>query len=657
MQELSPSQQFIYISRYSRWIEPLGRREIKWSETTKRYFDLFKEKMPEGAVPKKIWALAESLVNEMGVMPSMRAVWGAGEALKKNNIIGYNCCYLPFQDLRAVVELFYILMCGTGVGFSVEDRYISQMPTVPLQNGNGVGVHVVGDSREGWADSLDALFRALWEGKDIQFDYSKIRPRGARLYTMGGRASGPEPLKTLHQFAKGVILRAQGRKLNSEEWLDIGNVIGDVVVVGGVRRSSEITFSDLDDDLIRNAKTGVFPQHRHNSNNSALYNSKPDSITFMREWASLAASGRGERGFFNLTAIKNHIPARRKWTDEFRANPCGEILLRPFEFCNLTEVVVRAKDDFDDLITKVKVAVWLGAMQSTLTDFPYIRPLFKKNCEEERLLGVSLTGQMDNPALMSEEKLEILKKYAIKEAKKASAALGIPMSAAITTGKPSGTVSQLVDAASGAHPRFAPYYLRRYRLAGTDPLFLMMRDQGMVFTPENGQGPESVEERRLELKTRYGRSEEEAKLLVPDWDEKTVNTWVCAFPIKAPKNGLTNKDVGAIDQLEWYLKMRKKWCEHNQSVTVYVKDAEWMKVGAWVYDHFDELVGVSFLPADEGKSAYKQMPYEEITKEQYEVALGKLPAIDYSQLSKYELSDGTQGASELACTSGNCEIA
>lgn len=651
--QLNPAQQFIYVSRYSRWIEPLGRREIEWPETTKRYFDFFKKKL-DGKVPKKIWALTEELVNNMDVAPSMRAVWGAGPALEKNNIIGYNCCYLPFQDLRCPVELFYILMCGTGVGFSVEKRYINQIPAVPQQTGQGAGVHIVADSREGWADSLDALFRALWEGKDIQFDYSQIRPRGARLKTMGGRASGPEPLKKLHDFVRSLVIRAQGRQLNSEEWLDIGNVIGDVVVVGGVRRSSEINFSDLDDDLIRHAKDGAFPPHRYNSNNSAVYYSKPDSITFMREWAALAASGRGERGFFNLAAVKNNLPPRRRYTEEFRTNPCGEIILRPFQFCNLTEVVVRATDDFDDLIAKVKAAVWLGAMQSTMTDFPYIRPLFKKNCEEERLLGVSLTGQMDNPGLLTEEKIEILYKYAIKETKKACTALGINLSAAITCGKPSGTLSQLVNAASGMGARHARWYIRRYRLSGTDPLFAMLRDQGLKFKPENGQGPESVEEKRDTLVYKYGRTKAEAKLLVPDWKETDVETWVCAFPMAAPKGAIVASELTAIQQLEWYQKMRKYWAEHNQSVTIYVRDEEWMRVGAWVYDHFDELVGVAFLPFDNHK--YEQAPFEEITKEQYEQMVDDFPQIDYSQLSKYELDDATQGASTAGCLSGACEM-
>lgn len=649
---LDPVQQFIHVSKYSRWIESEQRREVDWTETTERYFSFFQKRFGE-KIPKKIWALSNKHVNSMGAMPSMRAVWGAGPALEKNNIIGYNCCYLPFKDLQCPVELFYILMCGTGVGFSVERRYISQMPEVPFQTGDGMGVHVVEDSREGWADSLKILFDALWSGKDVEFDYSKIRPRGARLITMGGRASGPDPLRRLHEFVRETVLEYQGLQLSSIAWLDIGNMIGDVVVVGGVRRSSEITFSDLNDNLIRDAKTGSFPPIRYNSNNAAVYYVKPDAITFMREWAALAESGRGERGMFNLAAIKKGLPARRKFTDEFRCNPCGEILLRPFQFCNLTEIVVRGNDDFDDLVEKARVAVWLGAMQATLTDFPYIRPEFKKNCEEEALLGVSLTGQMDNPKLMTEEKLEILKKFVVKEAKKAAAALGINFAAAITTGKPSGTVSQLVNCASGCHPRFAKVYLRRYRLAATDPLFRMMRDQGVKFTPENDQGPEAVVKRRKDLVAK-GRTAEEANMLVPDWDEDQVQTWVCAFPVKAPKNAITVADVTAIEQLEWYLKVKKYWCEHNQSVTIYVKPSEWLSVGSWVYDHFDEVAGVSFLPVDGGK--YEQAPYEEITEAQYEEMVKKFPKIDYSQLSRYELEDSTTGAQQLACVGGACEI-
>jgi ribonucleoside-triphosphate reductase len=650
---MDEAQKFVYVSRYARWQDDKKRREVEWTETTKRYFDFFKKQL-DGKVPKKIWGLTEHYVNTMGVMPSMRALWAAGPQLEKNHITGYNCCYLPTQDLLAPVELFYILMCGTGVGTSVEERYISKIPAIPKQTSAGAGIFVVPDSREGWADSLKALINALWEGRDLEFDYTKIRPRGARLVTMGGRASGPGPLKKLHEFVRATVLSAQGRQLTSLEWLDIINMIGDVVVVGGVRRSSEITFSDLADDLIRNAKTGAFPPYRFNSNNSVAYYQKPDAVTFMSEWTALAASGSGERGIFNLAAVKKNLPERRKFTDEFRTNPCGEIILRPFQFCNLSEVVVRAADDFDSLIGKVKAAVWLGAMQATLTNFPYLRPDFKKNCDEEVLLGVSLTGQMDNPKLMSEEKLEILKKYAIKEAKKATTALGINMSVAITTGKPSGTVSQLVDAASGCHPRYADYYWRRYRISGTDPVFRLLRDQGLKFTPENGQGPEAVEAERKALVEKFGRTKAEAKILIPDWDESQVNTWVCAFPVKAPRGAITRTKVTAIEQLEWYLKVRRSWAEHNQSVTIYVKEDEWLKVGAWVYDHFDDIVGVSFLPFDGGN--YKQAPYEEITKEQYEKALAAFPKLDYGQLSKYEAEDFTQGAQTLACVGGACEI-
>lgn len=621
---MNDAQQFIFISRYARWIEEEGRRENSWQETTGRYFGFFKNKLGD-KVPNKIWNLTEKYVNEMGVMPSMRSIWGAGKALEGNHIIGYNCCYLPFVDLRAPVELFYILMCGTGVGFSVEKQYIDQIPAVPQQTAMGYGVHVVEDSREGWATSLDAQLKAYWQGQDIQFDYSKIRPRGARLKTMGGRASGPEPLIRLHDFVRDMVFKAQGRKLTSLEWLDIGNVIGDVVVVGGVRRSSEINFSDLDDELIRHAKEGVnFPPYRYNSNNSAVYHWKPDAITFMKEWAALAASGRGERGFFNLKAIESHFPARRKWNSNIRTNPCGEILLRPFQFCNLTEVVVRDTDDFDALVNKVKAAVWLGAMQSTLTDFKFIRAQFKINCEEERLLGVSLTGQMDNPALMSAEKLEILKKYAIKETKKACAALGINMSASITCGKPSGTVSQLLNCASGCHPRYSKYYIRRYRIAATDPLFKMMKDQGVEFTPENGQTPENA------------------------------YTWVCSFPVKSPDNCITREDVDAIGQLEWYLKVQDSWCEHNQSITIYVKDEEWLRVGAWVYDNFDKISAVSFLPWDNGQ--YSQPPFQEISKQEYEKLVKKFPKIDYTKLSQYEMEDNTEGSKTLACQGGYCEI-
>jgi ribonucleoside-triphosphate reductase (thioredoxin) len=588
----------------------------------------------------------------MKVMPSMRALWAAGPALKNNNIIGYNCSYLAFKDLFSPVELFYILMCGTGVGFSVEKQFISQMPSVKNWAGEGIGVHVVEDSREGWADSLKVGLKAWFDGKDVEFDYSKVRPRGARLKTMGGRASGPDPLKKLHNFVRDVIIKAQGRQLTSVEWLDVGNMIAEVVVVGGVRRSSEISFSDLNDDGMRHAKDFPIPPHRYMSNNTAVYNGRPDMVTFMQEWVALAASGSGERGIFNTKALASSSN-RRDLEDTARSNPCGEIFLKDSEFCNLSEVIVRSNDTFDTLSEKVKSAVWLGAMQACLTDFPFIRADFKENCENERLLGVSLTGQMDNPRLMTADRLADLKDVAIKECRKACKALGINMSAAITTGKPSGTVSQLTNSASGAHPRYAKYYIRRYRISGTDPLFRMMKDQGFKFTPENGQGPESVQLRRKELLAK-GRTALETKILVPEWDESQVLTWVVAFPEAAPKNAITRDQVSAIDQLEWYLKVKQNWCEHNQSITVYVRDNEWIKVGAWVYDHFDEIGGISFLPYDGGN--YEQAPYEEISKEKYEELIKSTPKVDYSKLAQYELDDFTTGAQALSCSAGGCEL-
>jgi ribonucleoside-diphosphate reductase alpha chain len=545
-------------------------------------------------------------------------------------------------------------MCGTGVGFSVEKEFIDQMPVVKPYTGVHVGTHVVGDEREGWANALKLGLETWFDGKDVDFDVSKVRPKGARLKTMGGRASGPEPLVRLLVFCRDIITKAQGRKLESIEWLDIGNYIGEVVVVGGVRRSSQINFSDLEDEKMRHAKDWPFPLHRSMSNNSVCYKERPNMTAFMKEWASLAASGSGERGIFNLKAANDSSPRREK-SQYFRGNPCNEIVLRADqgEFCNLSEIVIRSTDKFDDLLDKVKAATWIGAMQSCLTDFPYIRPSFKEICDKERLLGVSLTGQMDNPKLMTPEKLEILRDYALKECKKAAKLLDIPMSVAVTTGKPSGTVSQLTNCASGAHPRYAPHYIRRYRISSTDPLFFMMKDQGFNFSPENGQRKTDVDLKRQALLDQ-GVSGEEALIRVPEWNESQVMTWVVEFPEASPKNAITRDKMTAIDQLEWYLKLKKHWCEHNISITVYVREDEWLKVGSFVYEHFDEIVGVSFLPYDSG--SYEQAPYEEITKDRYEELVKKQPKIDYSLLVNYENDDNTSGAKALACSGDSCEL-
>jgi ribonucleoside-diphosphate reductase alpha chain len=626
--KMNEAQRYIQMSRYSRWRYDFSppRREF-WPETVERYVTFMKKHF-ETRVPKHVWPKVESHILNMKTMPSMRALWAAGDCLEDNNITGYNCCYIPFVDLRAVVELFYILMCGTGVGFSVEGQYISQMPTVKRQTGNGRGTHIVGDSREGWADALWAGLEAWFNGDDIDFDYSAVRGRGKRLKRMGGRASGPGPLIEMLKSVRQVALAAQGRRLTDLEWQDMGNLIADVVVVGGIRRASEIAFSDLFSVAIRDAKTGNFPVYRRNSNNSATYFNKPTMVEFMTEWAALAKSGTGERGIFNVSAIEHRLPKRREFISDLRCNPCGEILLRPFQFCNLSEVVIRAEDEFDDLVQKVEVAVWLGAMQSCLTKFPYIRDEFRKNCEEERLLGVSLSGQMDNPKLLTADRLSDLKKYAQKVAKRACDALGINFSAAVTTGKPSGTLSQLVNCASGMHGRHSAFQIRRYRNAATDPLYQMMRDQGVRWFPEVGQ--EGV-------------------------PPEKVTTWVCEFPVAAPKGAVTRDQITAIEQLEWYLKMQKSWCEHNQSCTIYVRDDEWLKVGAWVYDHWYDVVGVAFLPYDGG--VYRLAPNEEITEEEYKRRVKEFPVIDYTQLQKYEVDDTTQGAQTLACNGDKCEIA
>lgn len=623
------SQKFIYVSRYARWRDDLGRRET-WEETVSRYVSYMKNHIKlrfDDKVPAKVWSKIDESILKMNVLPSMRAMWAAGETLDRNNLAGYNCTYRAFDSIYAPVDVFMVLMCGCGAGFSVEDQYISKMPVVKQYSAQGRGIFVIEDSREGWAASLAFGLETWFEGEDVDFDYSKIRGRGARLKTMGGRASGPEPLMKLHQFCRDTIQKAAGRKLTDIEWLDIGNMIADCVVVGGVRRSAEISFSDRASKAMRHAKDVPCPPHRCNSNNTSVYNGRPSMVDFMEEWAALAKSGTGERAIYNLAAALKHIPKRRKHDVNLRTNPCAEILLRNQGVCNLSEVVIRAEDEFDDLVQKVEVAVWIGAIQATLTNFPSVSEGFKKNAEEERLLGVSLTGQFDNPGLLTAERLSDLRKYAVKVAKRASEALGINMPVAVTCVKPSGTVSQLVNSSSGAHPRYAPFYLRRYRIAATDPLYRMMKDQGFKFYPENGQ---------------------------EKWPEKRVTTWVCEFPVEAPKGAVTRNDLTAIQQLEWYLKIQNNWSEHNVSITVYVKDEEWLEVGAWVYAHFEELIAVSFLPHSD--AAYRLAPYEEITKSQYEKLVKEMPLVDYSQLSRYELEDQGEGSREFACVSGACEL-
>ena len=615
--------EFIYKRTYSRWIEEEGRRE-EWPETIERLIDFLISKKGK-KIPEKTIRKIRKYMTEFAVMPSMRMLWAAGPAAEKDNTVIYNCSFAKLNCVEAFAECLHILMCGTGFGFSVEKEETEKLPSIPeIKSGKDKARIIIEDSREGWADSVKTLMTSLYEGQNLYFDYSLLRPEGARLGTMGGRSSGPQPLIKLHDFIRETMHNAQGRKLTSLECHDVANQIAEIVVAGGVRRSSQISLSDLDDEEMRHAKDWPFPIRRAMANNSAIYRDKPSAADFLVEWGVLAKSGSGERGIFNLLSAQNKAPSRRYAPLIQGTNPCGEIMLRDMEFCNLSEVVVREDDDLDTLLDKVETATWLGVLQSTFTDFPYLRKEWKKNCGVERLLGVSLTGQMDRPSLMNSEVLKALKSRVIRISRKASTALGVNMPVATTCVKPSGTVSQLVDSASGCHPRYSQYYIRRYRISATDPLFTMLKDQGVPCHPENGQ------------------------------DEETATTWVLEFPVKAPEGCLTRKDVTAMDQLSHYKNLQLNWCEHNASMTVYVREDEWFEVGNWVYKNWDIINGVSFLPYDGGH--YELAPYEEIDHYTYESLIKKFPNINYSKLSQYELEDETQGSREYACTGDKCDI-
>lgn len=629
----TPSQEFVYYRTYSRWRDDLGRRET-FEESVERYFSFLEHRFRK-VVPDRVFAQCRRAFLGLDVVGSMRAFWSAGPALERENICAYNCWSMAIRDWRAFAELFYILMCGSGCSFSVENEYIRELPVIRPQTGERRGVHVVGDSREGWADALLAGLSAWADGADLDFDFSRVRPRGERLKTMGGRASGPDPLKKLLSSARAIVQGASGRRLTDVECTDIGNHVAEAVEVGGIRRAAESTFSDLNSDGMRHAKDYPFPEHRQQSNNSAVYFGRPTRGEFESEWEALRAGGTGERGIFNVEAAGNSSARRAigklgmPWTEfkrHLRSNPCFEIILMALlgEACNLSEVVVRSTDTVSTLAAKVECAVWLGAMQACLTEFGYIRDSFRAVCEEERLLGVSITGQMDNPGLLSDENLSALNWVARVTAAHASGCLGINMPAAITTGKPSGNTAQLVNSGSGMHGRWSDYQIRRYLISANDPLFRLLRDQGVSCEPKVGQSPD------------------------------TADTWVLSFPQKAPAGALTRHDIRAIPQLEWYLKMRRRWCEHNQSVTVYVRDDEWDVVREWVWEHFDEVCGVAFLPYDGGR--YAQSPNEEISREEYERAVAAFPTIDYSLLPRYETEDQTTGAREAACVGDRCAI-
>lgn len=621
--------EFIHLSRYSRWIPELNRRET-WPETVDRYLNFFKARVP--IVTDDVWTLLRNGILDLEVMPSMRCMMTAGKALERDNVAGYNCSYLPIDHVRAFDELMYILCCGTGVGYSVERQYVSKLPDVAHEFHDTDTVIVVADSKIGWASSLRQLIGLLYGGLVPKWDFSRIRPAGARLKTFGGRASGPEPLEKLFKFTVNLFKKAAGRKLSSLECHDLVCMIADIVVVGGVRRSALISLSNVSDDRMRVAKSGQWwvenPQ-RALANNSAAYTEKPEYEIFLKEWMSLYESKSGERGIFSRVASKKQAAksGRRDSNVDFGTNPCSEIILRPNQFCNLSEVIVRQYDTLDVLKHKVRLATILGTLQSTLVDFRYLRPIWQKNTEEERLLGVSMTGIMDHCILGNPDHPDLsywlgeLRQTAIKENALLAEDLGIPASAAITCVKPSGTVSQLVDAASGIHPRFSPFYIRRVRADKKDPLAQMMKMWG--FPCED--------------------------------DVMNPNVYVFSFPMRAPVGAKVTKQVGAMYQLRLWKAYQDFWCEHKPSITVYYKDSEFLEVGNWVWNNFDHVSGISFLPYSD--HTYQQAPYEEITEAEFYKLSGAMPTgVDWSKLSDYEVEDTTTGTQQLACSGGVCEV-
>jgi ribonucleoside-diphosphate reductase alpha chain len=608
-------QSYIHMSRYSRWRDDLGRREL-WPETVDRLIDFYVQRFP---VYTDLFRteIKDAILN-LEVMPSMRSLMTAGPALDRENIAAYNCYYHAVNHPKKFSETLYILMCGTGVGFSCEEQEVQNLPVVPDKFVFTSDTVQVADSKEGWARAYRKLITALYEGDVPQFDYAKVRPAGARLHTFGGRASGPEPLERLFEFTIKTFVAAAGRRLRPREVHDIMCVIGEVVVVGGVRRSALISLSDLGDAEMRNAKSG------------AVYKSKPDAEVFLDEWLSLVKSKSGERGIFNREAAqKQAAKYGRDPTLAYGCNPCSEIILRDGQFCNLTEVVVRPEDTFESLMRKVRIASILGTFQSTLTDFHFVRSDIKKNTEEERLLGVSLTGVYDNPILADPTAVSLpqilteLRLYAREVNHEFAAALGIPVSASITCVKPSGTVSKLCDTASGLHPRFAEQFLQTIRIDKKDPLYQFLKDEGMY---------------------------------VEDCVRQPRDMAIVYFPMHSPKTCRTGEGLSALEHLDLWLLYQRYWCEHKPSVTVYVRDHEWPEVGAWVYKNFDEVSGISFLPFSD--HTYKQAPWTRISAEdlvQWEQQ-NPMPVLDWTKLSKYEQEDNTTGTQEYACVGGTCEL-
>ena len=612
-------QQWIHKTRYARYLEEFQRRE-NWGETVRRFTGFFEDRLD-----LKLTELGRAIL-DLDVMPSMRCLMTAGKALERDACAGYNCSYLPIDSPRAFDEIMYILMCGTGVGFSVERQYINQLPEVAEEFSDTDTVIVVRDSKIGWATAVREMVSLLYSGRVPKWDLSRIRPAGSRLKIFGGRASGPEPIEKLFKHMVSVFTHAKGRKLNSIECHDLVCYIGEAVVVGGVRRSATISLSNLTDDRMRHAKSGQWfleNGQRSLANNSVAYTEMPDTGAFLREWTSLYESHSGERGIFNRQAAKDMVPERRDNHYDFGVNPCSEILLRPREFCNLSEVVCRPDDTLATIRKKVTQATWIGTIQSTLTDFRYLSAPWKRNTEEERLLGVSLTGIMDCPAILkaTDKELQGLRDHAVKENVSAAKLLGIPESAAITCVKPSGTVSQLVDSSSGIHPRHNSQFIRRVRNDKKDPISTVMIEAGVPYHA----------------------------------DPRNDGAWVFEFGMKSPKNAITRHDITALQHLDVWKRFALNWCEHKPSVTVSVRESEWVEVGAWVHKNFNILSGVSFLPHADDDHSYELAPYEDCSPETYRKLAKTLPAeIDWNSVK--EEDDQTIASQEFACMAGACEI-
>jgi len=627
----NPLAEFVYYRTYAKWIEEEGRRET-WVETIGRYMDFMKENLGSKLTESEYKEVREYILTQSS-MPSMRLLQFAGKAARSTNVCAYNCSFIAPKTFQDFAEIMYISMCGTGVGWSVESENIQALPQIKKQTGKKLTKHTVLDSKEGWADAFSLGLKTWFDGNDIEFDYSLIRPAGARLKTMGGKSSGPEPLRSLIDFSRERIIRKQGRHLTNLDAHDIICKIGECVVAGGVRRSAMISLSDLDDEAIRDSKKGQFylnEGQRMLANNSAVYLSKPSTEEFLDEWLALVKSGSGERGIFNRGGLAKTLPKRRlhQWKDgtlpSFGTNPCGEIILQSKQFCNLSEVIARAEDTEETLLQKVRVATIIGTYQSSLTYFPYLSLEWKKNCEKERLLGVSITGQWDSTLAREPKMLEKLRLATIEVNKKYAKRFGVSASTCITCVKPSGTVSQTVDCASGMHPRHAPYYIRRVRISATDALFKMLKDQGVPYYPEVGQTMENA------------------------------TTYVLEFPVKAPDGAICKNDITAIDQLKHWKVVKENYTEHNPSVTISVGDDEWIHVAHWIYDNWDLVGGLSFLPRS--NHVYQLAPYEEINKAKYEEMVKRLGELDFSKIITYETKDETELKKELACVAGVCDI-